>query len=256
MKKFGLIQVAAAPVRASDSDTAEIVTQLLFGEAIELITDGNPWVKIRCQHDGYEGYMDTKQIEYLSDSEYTHWKTLPKTRLTQHCIQLQSPDGPEWIFRGAFLPSSSPESGFRLGSRSYEVLHFPKELARNTNSIETAMGYLNTPYLWGGRSVTGIDCSGYTQIVFAFMGVDLLRDASQQATQGETVEFADSKPGDLAFFHNTKGKIIHVGILTGTGTILHASGKVREDQFDQSGIFRKDLNKYTHNLTLIRRYFK
>lgn len=254
MAQFGITQVASAPVRAENSDRAEIVTQLLFGEAVEIIELDSPWLKIRCIHDNYEGYMDKKQLIHLDQDQYEGWMKQEKTRLLNRSIQISSVDGPEWIYQGSLLPANY-SSGFMLGDKKYNVLATPFELSRNASIIEIAQSYLNTPYLWGGRSVTGIDCSGYTQIVFAMFNKAIPRDASQQVLEGNEVHFNDIQAGDLAFFHNSTGKVIHVGILTGMGTILHASGKLREDKFDEKGIYRTDIAKHTHNLTCIRRYF-
>ena len=253
MRQFGIIQVASAPIRSTDSDRAEIVSQLLFGEAVEIIHVDTPWIKIKCEHDSYEGYMDRKQVIFLSEDEFNTWKTVPKTRLLSRTIQVASSDGPEWIYQGSLIPSAYV-NGFKLHHKTYTVLSTPFELTRHTSIVELAQSYLNTPYLWGGRSITGIDCSGYTQIVYAMYHFSLPRDASQQALVGKEIPFQDAQAGDLAFFHNSKKSIIHVGILTGMGSILHASGKVREDVLDEKGIFRKDFNDYTHQLTYIRRY--
>lgn len=252
MTDFALVQVSIAPVRAEGSDRAEQVTQLLFGEGVEILSLSKPWAHIRCHHDGYEGYMDCKQLIRLTPSETAEWLKSSKYRLRQRSLNLNTPDGPDWIYQGSVLPAGF-ESGFRLGSVQFQPLQNLNELTRNASVIELAQSYLNTPYLWGGRSITGIDCSGFTQVVFAMIGISLKRDASQQVEMGKPVEFDDMKAGDLAFFHNSKGKIIHVGIATGLGTILHASGKIREDKLDQTGIFRTDSGEYSHQLNCIKR---
>lgn len=254
MQLFGIAHTATIPLRASDSDRAEIVSQLLFGEGVEVLEKNSPWTKVKCLHDGYEGFVDEKQFIFVSEDIYNDWHATPKTRLVQRAIQIQSEDGPEWIYQGSLLPQQYA-SGFSIASKKYHVISTPFELSRNNSIIDIAQGYLNTPYLWGGRSITGIDCSGYTQIVFAQFNKTLKRDASQQVEEGFEIKFNDIQAGDLAFFHNTKGKVIHVGILTGMGTILHASGKVREDRIEPKGIYREDRKMYTHELTCIRRYF-
>jgi cell wall-associated NlpC family hydrolase len=119
--------------------------------------------------------------------------------------------------------------------------------------IENALIYLNAPYLWGGRSPFGIDCSGFTQLVYRLQGIKLPRDAYQQAEVGNTLSFIEeSEEGDLAFFDNTEGKIIHVGIIMKNNYIIHASGKVRIDRIDQQGIFNSSLKTHTHKLRLIK----
>lgn len=121
--------------------------------------------------------------------------------------------------------------------------------------IKTAGSYLNTPYLWGGRSPYGIDCSGFTQMVFKQFGIRLKRDAWQQAGQGEVVDFLQSaKAGDLAFFDNDEGKISHIGIMVDNSQVMHASGKVRTDIIDNQGIYNEEMKRYTHKLRIIKRF--
>jgi gamma-D-glutamyl-L-lysine dipeptidyl-peptidase len=253
MAQYGIVHSATSPVREKDSDRSEIVTQLLFGEGVLIESINSPWALIECLHDGYKGYVDYKQLIILEEEDFKQWNTTKKIRLLSRAIQILSSDGPEWIYQGSLLPIGY-SNGFKLGEKSYSLVSSPFELARNTSIIELAQNYINTPYLWGGRSITGIDCSGYTQIILAAFNISVQRDASQQAKEGTAVSFEDIQAGDLAFFHNSKGNVIHVGILTGLGTILHASGKVREDQFTEKGIYRKDFGKLTHNLTCIRRF--
>ncbi|MBK7084827.1 MAG: C40 family peptidase [Flavobacteriales bacterium] len=114
--------------------------------------------------------------------------------------------------------------------------------------------FLGAPYLWGGRTPTGVDCSGLTQMLFMLMGIYLPRDAYQQAEEGDPVELVDlAEPGDLAFFDNAEGRITHVGIVLPERRILHASGRVRIDALDQEGIFDAEQGKYSHKLRLVKR---
>jgi cell wall-associated NlpC family hydrolase len=127
----------------------------------------------------------------------------------------------------------------------------------NADAIkERAMPFLSTPYLWGGRSVFGIDCSGFTQMVFRFFNIPLLRDAYLQATQGDVVGFLqEARCGDLAFFDNAEGRITHVGILLNDQEIIHSSGNVRIDKIDNAGIINVETSVRTHKLRIIKRYF-
>lgn len=123
-----------------------------------------------------------------------------------------------------------------------------------SNIVNTALLYLNTPYLWGGKTPFGIDCSGFTQMVYKLNGFNILRDASQQASQGEVLSFIEeSSPGDLAFFDNNEGEITHVGIIMEDHRIIHAHGKVRIDLLDQSGIYNLDTKTHSHKLRVIKK---
>ena len=127
---------------------------------------------------------------------------------------------------------------------------------KKSEIVHKAFLFLNTPYLWGGKTPFGIDCSGFTQLVYKLCGHTLLRDAKDQATQGEVLSFIEeSEPGDLAFFDNEEGVITHVGIIMQDYFIIHASGKVRIDVLDHSGIYNTDTKKHTHKLRVIKRIF-
>ena len=128
------------------------------------------------------------------------------------------------------------------------------ETKSKSNIVSTALHYLNSPYLWGGKSPFGIDCSGFVQCVYQLHGIQLPRDAHLQAGHGEILGFIDeSEPGDLAFFDDYEGKITHVGIIMPDYNIIHAFGKVRIDRLDQTGIFNKTLNTHTHKLRVIKK---
>jgi len=156
---------------------------------------------------------------------------------------------------GSTLPFYSNKSlSFGGNKYSFEGNTVLASAKRPENITLQAQLYLNSPYLWGGKSPFGIDCSGLTQIVYKMCGYQLRRDANQQAEQGETISFLEEcKPGDLAFFDNEDGKIIHVGIITHGNNIIHASGKVRLDKLDHQGIFNGETKKYSHNLRLLKR---
>src|SRR5690606_28721659 len=127
------------------------------------------------------------------------------------------------------------------------------------NLADIAMQYINAPYLWGGRCIAGIDWPGLSQVDFRMCGKAILRDARQQAEEGEQVDFLQhAHKGDLAFFDNEAGKITHVGLLLDSSNIIHAtdtSGKVVIDKIDAEGIVSKLLRKRTHKLRVIKRYY-
>ena len=123
--------------------------------------------------------------------------------------------------------------------------------------IDQALKYFNAPYLWGGRSPLGIDCSGLTQIIYKMAGYAIPRDAGQQVHCGKALSFIEeTKPGDLAFFDNDEGRIIHVGIIWEKNKIIHASGKVRIDNVDQFGIYNLETKRYTHQMRVMKRIIK
>ena len=232
-----IASVSVAPVRAENSDRAEIVTQLLFGESCDILEVDKNWTKIKIHFDGYEGWVDTKQVSPISDADFIKRKT--KT-VTENFINYQHNGEKTLLSIGSEIDSDNQED--------------TKNNIDKENLKKTTLEFLNVPYLWGGRSFFGIDCSGFTQIVYKVNGVQLPRDAYQQAELGEVLDFIEeAEIGDLAFFENEEGRIIHVGIMLENQKIIHAHGKVRIDQLDSVGIFNKDQNKHTHKLRFIKR---
>lgn len=254
----GICNLSLIAVRSDTSDRSEMVNQLLFGDLIDIIDSRNGWIKAVSRHDGYEGWCDEKQIERLSQETLEVLSQSSKKVVTTTSALLTSTGVPPLnIIQGTtlyMLPNgkiNGPAGEYTLseGECSDERLKHPEEI------VDIAASYLRAPYLWGGRSPYGLDCSGLIQIVFAQKWIRLKRDAWQQATQGQLVDLIDEAiPGDVAFFDNEEGKITHAGILTGRGSIIHASGEVRIDQIDHHGIFNKNRGKYTHKLRLIRRF--
>lgn len=232
----GICIVTVAPVRAENSDKAEIVTEILFGESADILEVNKNWTRIKMHYDGYEGWIDTKQIKTLTDEELAKRKV---TMITEDFSSVIMNDGKTLLSMGS-------------------EVEFPAVASRRSHDTResialTAKEFLNVPYLWGGKSFFAVDCSGFTQLVYKVHNVKLPRDASQQAEVGDTLSFVEeSQPGDLAFFENAEGKIIHVGIMLDNQKIIHASGKVRIDTLDSTGIFNKELNQHTHKLRVIK----
>ncbi|MCH2234982.1 MAG: C40 family peptidase [Crocinitomicaceae bacterium] len=253
-EKFGICQVPSAPIRSSASDASEIVSQLLLGELVEVLETGRPWIKIKVSADGYEGYMDFKQLIYLNKEDYdANINHTPNIQDVTDAI-VKSPNGMMRTIIGSSLPFY--ETGkFKLGNIEFEV-QTPVMSETKKSIVETAKLFLNTPYLWGGRSIHGIDCSGFTQIVAKLHGYQLPRDASQQVHIGEEIKFEDRQPGDFEFYINSKGTIHHVGIIIEDNKVLHASGWLRCDVSDEKGIFREDFGAHTHQHHSIRRPIK
>lgn len=232
--------VTVAPVRAENSDRAEIVTEILFGESLDILEVDKNWTKIRMHYDGYEGWMDTKQYRIVSDEELANRKT---TLITEDFASVMTNDGRTLLSMGS-------------------EVEFPAVASRRSHDLRESIAlaakeFLNVPYLWGGRSFFAVDCSGFVQMVFKIHDQKLPRDTYQQAEIGEVLNFVEeSQPGDLAFFENSEGKIIHVGIMLDGQKIIHASGKVRIDTLDSTGIFNKEMNKHTHKLRFVRSVIK
>ena len=226
---YGVCLLTAIPMRCGASDKSEMTNQVLYGETFDILLQEEKWSKIRLHHDQYEGWIDNKQYQ----------KTTKKVKNKYICNRRLIAAKQLILPLGAFV--------------DFEVIPNKKTI------IDTAKSLLNTPYLWGGRTCFGIDCSGFTQIIFRVHHISIPRDAYQQATTGNSIQFTEIQNGDLAFFANLDGRIIHVGILIHNKKniqIIHASGKVRIDILDEKGIYNQETSSYTHQLHSIRRIIK
>ncbi|MFV8466430.1 NlpC/P60 family protein [Flavobacterium sp. LB1P62] len=250
---FGICNLAIIPLRFEPSDRSEIVSQVLFGEHFEILEQLKQWSRIKMQYDDYEGWVDSKQYQLISETSFN--------QLSEDAIILNA-DLIEYITapNNILIPIPLGSSVSFLNYNEINTSNFDFEgtkisgIKPKEGLINTAFLYLNAPYLWGGKTPFGIDCSGFTQMVYKLNGYKLLRDASQQATQGEPLSFIEeSEPGDLAFFDNDEGKIIHVGIIMEDNYIIHASGKIRIDRLDHLGIYNPETNKHTHKLRVIKK---
>ena len=232
----GICNVSVAPLRAENSHQSEMVSQLLYGEKVEIIEENGSFSKIKMDFDAYEGWVEAKQISKISEEDFAQ-KTAQI--LTEDFKVFNFKEGKILLSIGSEVPSNEEK---------------PLPEANGKSLSDTAQRFLNVPYLWSGRSFFGIDCSGFTQLVYKVHGIKLPRDAYQQAELGNVLDFVEeSEPGDLAFFENQEGKISHVGIMLEDQKIIHAYGKVRIDLLDSTGIFNKDLGKHTHKLRFVKR---
>jgi len=258
-KQFGVCNLALVPLRTNPSDKSEMCSQLLFGDSFLIVEVGEKWSRVICSYDDYEGWIDNKQYIAINDASNAGLSNL-NTILglsSIHAVSKTDTSEPLKLLAGTIIPHTV-DNYFYLGETRYKIegqVHHPNVDEFRSTVYEAAMFYLNAPYLWGGRSIFGIDCSGFTQMVFRQFGIPIKRDAWQQAEQGELLGFIqEARAGDLAFFDNDEGRITHVGIMLDNNRIIHASGKVRIDAIDTQGIFNQEINKYTHKLRILKRF--
>jgi len=237
-KRFGFCKIGSLPVRAKDADDSEMVSQLLFGEFFELVSlsEKPNWIKIRCHHDGYEGFIDPKQAGWIDEKLFNIYIK-------------RAPQPTSKVFTPAYFEKKLvkiPQSG------DVRILG-KKEGPKKIDSKTFALSYLGTPYLWGGRSPFGIDCSGFTQTVFAYKNKNIPRDASQQVKLGQEVPYEQQRLWDLVFFKNDTDKIIHVGIIMAKNEVLHAHGEVKISLLTEEGLLDDKGENLTHRFASIKR---
>jgi hypothetical protein len=266
--EFGICLLSIIPVRRESSHTAEMVTQILFGELYRVVEKENTWLRVQLVYDNYEGWIDQLQSRFIGEHEFLRLAD-SETAVTTELVQLMSHETRRTmipIFMGSSLPGFEEQrlrvdqevfyyDGLTSDLSSLENISGPAAVLKTRQQIiHDAILYLNAPYMWGGRSPFGIDCSGFVQMVYKLKKIKLLRDAAQQATQGEVISLlAEAEPGDIAFFDDEEGKIIHVGLIMDRSRIIHCSGKVRIDSIDHEGIYDQEKQTYTHKLRLIKR---
>lgn len=281
----GISLHSVVPVRTEARETAEMSTQILFAEQCEILAEQARWYQVRLCQDGQEGWVDKKMLTPLSAEEEqklpaeatamvlmpmayavseNNGQTIPLTAGTRLC---NYKDG-RFELLGV---------GFRIDPSMVLTAPLPMD---EPHLLQAVRFFLNIPYLWGGKNAMGMDCSGFTQVVLSLFGKHLLRNASQQATQGTEVNrLEDAQAGDLAFFckpqtnhannvnnennanNGNNTTITHVGILIDKQRIIHCSGRVKVEKIDATGIFsieqadaKHPQGQYTHQLLSIRRY--
>lgn len=256
---FGICRLSVVPVRRDAADSSEMISQLLFGEHYQVLerSDDQKWCRIQNAFDNYEGWIDAKQHNEITEAYFNQINDSEYKIATDLFARMLYKKQVIHVVLGSVLPllnnplfQHEEQLAFNGEAKS---LHQKWEAEL---MISLAKKYLNAPYLWGGRSPFGIDCSGFTQVVFRVAGYKLARDSKDQIMQGKEVLLDAAEPGDLAFFTNKAGKMNHVGLILKDGEIIHASGKVRIDQLDSQGIFNREINSYTHQFFKVRRIFR
>ncbi|GAA4322971.1 C40 family peptidase [Pontixanthobacter gangjinensis] len=247
--QYGICHLSTVPLRATSSHQAEMTSQLLYGEHFKILEERAHWSRIRNSFDDFEAWIDNKQYRKIEEDDYFQLEesqSLLSTDLIEYVTDESGLLMP--IPLGAVLNYSGKLN------HSFEGEKTRPRLTHKDNLINTAVLYLNSPHISGGKSPFGIDNSGLTQMVYKLNGCQIKRNAADQAKQGEALSFIEeSEPGDLAFFDDNEGVINHVGLMMKDNYVIHVDGKVRVDRIDHSGIFNAELRKHTHKLRVIKK---
>ena len=256
--QYGMAKLSVIPCRSEPSSKSEMTTQLLFGEAYKVLEQHQKWYKIKMDADGYECWINELQHFPITEEFYFLQQKTPRYYSSELLQIVQSGQNHYVVPMGSHFPMYQNHQ-FKIESSIYECYGKVTEITNNTRydgqkCVDFAFMFLNAPYLWGGKTLMGIDCSGLVQVCCALAGYQLPRDAKDQVHHGTPLSFLDEvQAGDIAFFHNEEGNIVHTGILINSETIIHASGKVRIDKIDHYGIFSPELRNYSHHLRVIKR---
>lgn len=245
------------PLRREPSEKSEMVSQLLFGEAYEIAEKTVEWLRVITELDAYTGWIDKRMFTPVSKDYYQRLSRGGYAVAGQVTETVMTPENEVYsIPAGSTLGFAGQEGTFTINAMQYRLTGQSNAHSQyqSTDLIETALRFLNSPYLWGGRSPFGYDCSGFTQIVYKINGARLPRDAWQQASMGRSIETVkETIRGDLVFFAGDDDRVVHVGMAIPPGKIIHCSGMVRVDVLDEKGIFNLQTHQYTHRLHSIRR---
>lgn len=250
-----ICNVAAAPMRAEPAHRSEMSNQLLFGETMQVLEHKDEWLRVKTNYDEYEGWITHHLIQNYDPSMVADpWRFVASGLVNPVTAGNQLINAP----MGSFLSGYSEETR-TLWDETYKyhgTVKDTKQAVEIDYLWKISHAWLNAPYLWGGKTFMGVDCSGFVQTLFKVMGIKIPRDAWQQALAGEEIkDVENTKTGDLAFFHNEKGRVTHVALILQPNQVIHASGKVRVDILNESGIINSDNGKKTHDFNGIRRFF-
>jgi cell wall-associated NlpC family hydrolase len=258
--RYGISNLSIVPVRSEPREKSEMCTQILFGEQYTIMEENAKWCQIKLAFDGSEGWIDRMMVNETDEENFMKLAEIPRI-VTTDVFNIVQPSGGYsnfLIVAGSSLPYFDPNTRtFKIGDVIYNIQgNSITSSPRNVREviIENALKYFNSPYLWGGRSPFGVDCSGFSQVLYKMAGLTIPREAAQQAMLGANLSFVEEAlPGDLAFFDNEEGNITHVGVIWEKNKIIHSSGKVRIDNLDHFGINNIDTRRYTHQMRLMRR---
>ncbi|MGB0869515.1 MAG: NlpC/P60 family protein [Flavobacteriales bacterium] len=223
--KFIQCIVACVPMYSESQHRSELVNQLLYNEVARVMEERDEWIKVQSGIDKYVGWILKAQTKSINHKVFMQVQSFTNVKRKHDFL----------------MPFGTYMEGTPDGPQNIDQL------------LKKAFTFLNAPYLWGGKTIFGIDCSGFTQVLFRIVGVSLPRDASMQVEHGEVIPFEERQKGDVAFFKNNQGKVTHVGVLISEESIIHASGTVRIDGINENGIWNSDLGKQTHEYHVIKR---
>ena len=254
----GIVQTPCIAVRKEAAEQSEMTSQLLFGEIFDILDALPQWLLVRNRYDGYEGWISRSGTRLLNPEDIELYGRYSSIIQKDAFLSLQKTSGEERMLvpAGSVLYFEEKQSLKIHCGDTYRMEKPIKPLSGELSDkiIKTGRQLLNIPYLWGGRSTYGVDCSGLVQTIMKIIGIPLGRDTSVQVTEGSALNMLpEARTGDLLFFDNEEGEIVHVGILMEEGQVLHASGLVRIDPIDHQGIYNRELKRYTHKLRVIKR---
>ncbi|MDO4496456.1 MAG: NlpC/P60 family protein [Bacteroidales bacterium] len=270
--KYAICLQPYIPMRAVAQESSEMVSQLLFGDVFRIVDEQPRWYKVIRSCDDYEGWVDWKTVTLISEKEYLYY-----LNEASKCLLLRQPYNPVTRTRDGVSGSAHLSWGsriynmddtgitFRMQGERFDVPNMTyvnpvdsSSMSRNACAkylLQQAQMLLNVPYLWGGCTAFGIDCSGFTQTLFRFINISLPRDASQQALLGTEVPFEERQIGDLAFFGHGSDHVCHVGLVGDGNRILHCSASLHYDELREEGIWSQERGELSHNLIVIKRFF-